>query len=169
MKLYITSGTQAYLNKLITEHPNEELVLMQNEDQYILVHQTLATTIFKEPRRYEVIAALGNIPETGFVIFHYIPVTDEGRPLFEYHFKNQAITLEHEPNLAAIRVLRPLGSDTFLIITVWKQKTAYEDWKPAKAFEEVYSKKDTGKWGRKLPKIFPRPSYMKRYTIATDD
>jgi len=169
MKLYITSGTQSLLTKMMEEHQDEELILMQNEDQYILIHQSEGDTFFKEPRKYEIIIGMEKLPRRGFAAFHYIPVTDEGRPLFEYHFKNQAILMKKEPDLAAIRVLRPLASDTYLILTVWKHETSNKNWKPAKSFEEVYSKKDSGKGNQKLPKIFPRPSFITRYTIVNDD
>ncbi|KAA9031688.1 antibiotic biosynthesis monooxygenase family protein [Niallia endozanthoxylica] len=169
MKLYITSGTQSFLTKMMEEHQNKELILMQNEDQFILIHQSEEDTFFKEPRKYEVITGFGKFPKKGFAAFHYIPVTDEGRPLFEYHFKNQAVLMQKEPNLTAIRVLRPLASDTYLILTVWEHETSYKNWKPAKSFEEAYSKTNTGKGNQKLPKVFPRPSFITRYTIVNND
>ena len=169
LKFYITGGTQSFLMKLIEKHQDEGLVLMQNEDQFILIHQSEGDSFFKTPRKYEVIASHGKFPETGFAAFHHIPVSDEGRPLFEYHFKNQASLLEKEHDLMAIRVLRPLSSDTYLIITIWKHELSYKNWKPAKSFEEAYTKTDAGIEAKALPKVFPRPSFLKRYTIVKAD
>ncbi|WP_338451370.1 antibiotic biosynthesis monooxygenase [Niallia oryzisoli] len=169
MKMYITSGTLPYLKKLMTEHKDEQLVLMQKEDQFLLIHQTNGVSFFKEPRNYEIIADFGHFPESGFAVFHHIPVTDEGRPLFEYHFKNQAALINKVPDLTAIRVLRPLKSDTYLIFTVWKFESSYHLWKPTESFEEVYSKSAAENPSKKLPKVFPRSSFITKYTIVNED
>jgi heme-degrading monooxygenase HmoA len=122
----MTSGTYDYLKKIEDKHPNETMVTMQNPDTAVLIHETSAGTLFKEPRSYEVIDSSGSFDHAGFAVLNNIPVTDEGRPLFEHRFKNRAGLIENEPGFAAIRVLRPLESNTYIILTRGKMRNSLE-------------------------------------------
>src|SRR3954471_10937418 len=104
MRIFFTNGTHEYLKKMVKEHEGETLILMQNEHASLLIHETVGESLFKEPRKYEVVDASGQLTDTGFAVFNHIPVTDEGRPLFEYRFKNQGDLMETQPGFIAIRV-----------------------------------------------------------------
>ena len=56
----------------------------------LLLHETAGKTVFQTPRRYEVIGSSGTLQENGYFVFNNIPVTDEGRPIFEHRFKERA-------------------------------------------------------------------------------
>ncbi len=138
MNVYVTAGTFEYLIKLALKYPQETMVPLVNENGALLLHETNEATIFKEPRRYEVLDSVGNFPIKGLVVMNNIPVTDEGRPLFEYQFKNRTGKIENVPGFMAIRVLRPLSSNTYVILTVWENETAYQQWKTSNAFFEAH-------------------------------
>ena len=169
MKMFFTNGTREYLKKIAEQHEEETLVLMQNENTCLLVHETEGNSLFKEPRKYEVIDASGQLTDMGFAVFNHIPVTDEGRPLFEYRFKNRDRLIEKEPGFIAIRVLRPFSSDTYIIFTLWKNESSFKNWQTSKSFEEVHSKTDVEKGTKKVPKIFPRPSFVTKYSIVIEE
>jgi heme-degrading monooxygenase HmoA len=169
MKLYMTSGTYDYLKKIEDKNPNETMVTMQNPDTAVLIHETSAGTLFKEPRSYEVIDSSGSFDHAGFAVLNNIPVTDEGRPLFEHRFKNRAGLIENEPGFAAIRVLRPLESNTYIILTLWKDEKFFRDWQSSKAYEKAHENRGTESGIDKQPQIFSSPSYVTKYYIPEED
>ncbi|WP_428912645.1 antibiotic biosynthesis monooxygenase family protein [Niallia sp. Krafla_26] len=164
MNMYFTGGTEDYLKKIIEKHRNETLLLMQNEDIFLLAHETEGSSVFNEPKKYEIIDSSGSLTATtGFAGCNHIPVSDEGRPLFEYRFKNRARSIEKEPGFIAIRVLRPLRYDTYMVFTLWKDEKAYHQWKKSKSFSEAHAKGEFDK--KQNPIIFPRPSFVTNYKI----
>lgn len=167
MNLYITSGTYEYLKALKEKYPSENMILMQNPENFLLIHETEGLSIFKEPRKYEAIDSSGTMNHAGFAVLNHIPVTDEGRPVFEYRFKNRSRTIENQPGFAAIRVLRPLSSNTYIILTLWENEQGFERWQKSKAFEKAHDKKETDA-GVDKQKIFSGPSYITKYVIPKE-
>lgn len=167
MNLYIASGTINYLQHIKEQHPSEFMVLMNNNDSAILVHETEGESIFNQPREYEVIDSTGSMNHAGFAVLNNIPVTDEGRPLFEDRFLNRPRLIENEPGFAAVRVLRPVSSNTYVILTLWENEEAFIKWKDSKAYEHAHKKRgteagiDTAK-----PAIFESSSYVSQYYIG---
>ncbi|MBM4764175.1 antibiotic biosynthesis monooxygenase [Bacillus sp. B15-48] len=166
MNFYITSGTLEFLKKLMTKHPQEKILLMGDDDSAVLFHETSGKTIFNQPRKYEVINSVGSFDKAGYAVLNHIPVTDEGRPLFEYQFKNRQGKIEHQPGFAAIRVLRPLVSNTYVILTLWENEAAFSKWKETDAFQMAHKKQKTG---AQPPNIFAGPSYITTYSIAEEE
>ena len=94
MNVYMTTGTYTFLKTIKEKHANEIIFLMQNGQTALLLHETSGKTVFASPRRYEVVDGKGTIQNKGFVVMNHIPVTEEGRPLIEYRFKNQVGVIE---------------------------------------------------------------------------
>jgi heme-degrading monooxygenase HmoA len=162
MNVYITVGTFGYLKTIKEKNPQEKIVIMENDDSALLLHETEGETVFKEPRRYEVIDASGDIGTEGYVVLNNIPVTDEGRPIFEYRFKNRSKQIENEPGFQAIRVLRPLSSNTYIVLTVWENETAFSNWKNSSSFQVAHKKQEET---QPKAQIFASPSYTTKYTL----
>lgn len=163
--MYFTGGTEDYLKKFFADNPQETFALMHSDDVFMLAHETEGSSLFNEPKKYEVIDASGTLHvPSGFVVCNHIPVSDEGRPLFEYRFKNRARLIEKEPGFLAIRVLRPLRYDTYMILTIWTGEAAYNQWKKSKSYSDAHSKGEFG-----APNMFPRPSFATRYKIYEED
>jgi heme oxygenase (mycobilin-producing) len=160
MKIYITTGTLDYLMKLKNDYPTEKMLLLEGEDYAVLLHETAGEPLFNEPRKYDVLDSTGDFGGK-FAVFNNIPVTEEGRPIFEYRFSQRARLIEKEPGFVAIRVLRPLSNDTYIIMTLWESEKHFKGWQQSKAHqkrgkqEEIIQQKT----------IFPRPSYVTTYII----
>ncbi|GLB58814.1 antibiotic biosynthesis monooxygenase family protein [Cytobacillus sp. NCCP-133] len=169
MKIYMTIGTYDYLKKIEEKHPNENIITMQNPGNALLIHETSGDTIFKEPRSYEVIDSSGSFDQARFAVLNNIPVTDEGRPLFEHRFKNRAGLIENEPGFAAIRVLRPIESNTYIILTLWQNEKSFRDWQDSYAYEKAHEKRGTESGIDRQPQIFSSPSYVTKYYIPEDE
>jgi heme oxygenase (mycobilin-producing) len=168
LNLYITAGTYEYLKALKEKHSSENMILMQNPENSLLLHETEGKSVFKEPRKYEIIDSSGTFENAGFAVLNHIPVTDEGRPVFEYRFKNRSRSIENQPGFAAIRVLRPLSSNTYIILTLWENEQGFERWQKSKAFEKAHEKKETDV-GVDKQKIFSGPSYITKYVIPKEE
>lgn len=166
MNVYITSGTSDYLQKIVEENQDQTFLMMKDqEEQTLLLHETNSESIFNEAREYEVIDQTGDLAGAGYAVLNNIPVTDEGRPLFEYRFKNRARMVESEPGFAAIRVLRPLNSDTYIILTLWNSEKDFLNWQTSKAYDHAHKKRGTSEGIDQQP-IFPRPSYATKFNIV---
>lgn len=168
MNVFITSGTYDFLKTIQQKHSSESMILMDSPRGAALVHETSGKTVFSSPRRYEVVDASGQIVNHGYVVLNNIPVTDEGRPLFEHRFKNRAGAIENEPGFVSIRVLRPLDSDTYVIFTQWKDAKAFENWKSSQAYSEAHKKRGTEEGLDKKPQIFSGASYVTTFTVPTE-
>lgn len=166
MNIFIASGTFNYLNSLKEKHPEETLILMQNIDTSLLLHETNNKSFFKQPRKYEIIHKSGAFEDASFAVMNHIAVSDEGRPVFEYRVKHGPHVMNQEPGFKALRVLRPLTSDTYVILTLWQDEKSYKRWYESKAtnknediIKEINATKD----------IFPRPSYVTKFIIANKE
>jgi heme oxygenase (mycobilin-producing) len=165
MNMYITTGTWDYLKRIESKFPEEMMVIMVNENGALLVHETNGPSVFKEPRKYEVIDSAGQITKNGFAVLNHIPVTEEGRPLFEYEMKGKASIVKKESGFIAIRILRPLSSRTFIILTIWESEIDFQKWQNSKSFLNVHIKNGSIKGIDLQPKIFTSGSYVSIYTI----
>ncbi|WP_456275968.1 antibiotic biosynthesis monooxygenase family protein [Bacillus sp. AK128] len=164
-KIYITGGTTDFLQKIVEENKSQDfLVLQDNDDQSLLIHESTGEGVFQEGREYEIIDETGELRKTGYAVLNNIPVTDEGRPLFEYRFKNRARMVEDEQGFIAIRVLRPLNSDTYIILTQWETEKDFTNWQTSKAYDHAHKKRGTSEGVDQQP-IFPRPSYATKYNV----
>jgi heme-degrading monooxygenase HmoA len=164
MYIYITAGTFEFLKKIETKYLNETMVTMVNENGALILHETMNGTIFKEPRRYEVLETVGEIRREGFVVMNNIPVTVEGRPLFEHQFKSQPRKLVNKQGFMAKRVLRPLSSNTYILLTVWEKEIYYQKSQNSDSFFDA--PKNTVSGMDQGPKIFASASYVSSYTIT---
>lgn len=167
MNFYITFGTADYLAKTASEIQNEKMLLMQNEDKAILLHESDAPSLFKEPKKYEVLDGVGDFQKGSYAVLNNIPVTDEGKPLFEQRFKERARMIEGERGFVAIRVLRPVNDDTYVILTLWEDEASFKNWQQSKSYEQAHKKRGTSEGVDQKP-IFPRPSYVTTYYAVTE-
>ena len=165
MKVYITTGTHEFLKKIMEKHSQEKMILMQGKDA-MLLHETNDESVFESPRKYEIVDGSGELEDNGYVVFNNIPVTDEGRPLFEYRFKNRAGLIEEVSGFTAIRVLRPLDSDTYVIMTQWDNEKSFEGWQESKQYQKAHEKRGTEEGIDNKKDIFPRASYVSEYHVT---
>jgi heme oxygenase (mycobilin-producing) len=166
MNIYMTTGTYDFLKIQKEKHPDEKMFLMQNAENALLLHETSGKTIFNSPRKFEVIDSSGEIQKDGFVVINNIPVTDEGRPVFEFRFKNRVGMIEKEPGFIAIRVLRPTNSDTYVIFTEWESQSAFNNWQSSSSFQQAH-KKPADEAVDTTKKIFSGSSYVTQYSLTS--
>lgn len=167
----MTNGTFDYLKRIQEKHPQEHsLLLMRNADSALLLHETNSSTIFKEPRRFEVIISKGELrTDDGFIVMNHIPTTDEGRPLLEHRFKSRDQLVEQQHGFVAIRMLRPLKNNTYVILTMWEDEQSFRLWQQSTAFQKAHKQKETDKNTSVHSDIFAGPTYIATYVIQIDE
>ena len=167
MNVFITSGTYNFMKAKKDKHPNETMLIMQNPDTTVLLHETEGKSLFASPRKYEVVDGKGELShDEGYVVMNNIPVSEEVRPVFEHRFKNRAGFIENEPGFLALRVLRPKNSDTYVILTIWKKQTDFSNWKKSSSFQLAHDKnKASSDISKPTQKIFSGEAYVTEYTL----
>lgn len=166
MNVFITTGTYDYLKKIYEEHKEENVILMQNEDSALLYHETEGQTFFNQPRSYEIVDGKGDIQNGQFIVMNNIPVTEEGRPIFEYRFKNRSALIDNMQGFKGIRILRPKSSDTYIVLTSWENEESFENWQNSLSFEKAHA--NASQDSTKGPNIFARPSYVTKFFISKE-
>lgn len=164
MKVFITSGTIDFLKKLKAKHPG--IKLMSEQDGGIAYFEG-EKNIFQTGRTYEVVDASADLKETGFVVMNNIPVTDEGRPIFEDRFKNRAGAIEDTPGFQAIRILRPTQGNTYIVFTQWQDEASFEAWKESQAFKHAH--KNSGPQNKEKPPFIAGESYLTKCYMIEDE
>ncbi|NRG44080.1 antibiotic biosynthesis monooxygenase family protein [Bacillus sp. CRN 9] len=162
MNFYITSGTKSFLSMIKKKHNKEEMTFMQNSQHSLLVHETAKKSKFQQPRSYKIIDQYGQLSDGSFASLNYIPVTDEGKPIFIYTYKNLSEKLDKAAGLQAVRVLEPFKSNTFVVLTVWKNETYYKDWEATDSFKNLKPTNNN-------QQILADPAYSAHYYIQNDE
>ncbi|MFD1017774.1 antibiotic biosynthesis monooxygenase family protein [Thalassobacillus hwangdonensis] len=160
MKVSMTNGTLNYLAKLENKHPEATIFLMQSEDK-TLAYTEGEAQVFEEGRDYEVVDAVGDVKKDGFVVMNNIPVRDEGRPVFEDRFKNRAGGVEKMDGFQAIRILRPVSGNTYIVFTQWRNEQSFENWKNSQSFENAH--KNSGPQHKEKPSFIDGNAYITKY------
>jgi heme-degrading monooxygenase HmoA len=163
MNVYITSGTLDFLHKMKEKHSDVNILLMQNQDRTLAYYESNSPSLFQTARSYEIIEQKGELEENGYVVLNNIPVTNEGRPIFEDQFKKRATSIEQIAGFQALRVLRPARGNTYGVFVQWQDEKSYINWKNSDHFKQSHSSKD----GKERPPYFAGPSYAESYYMVT--
>jgi heme-degrading monooxygenase HmoA len=162
MNTYITYGTTDYLSSYQEKY--DQALLLEGDSNSCLVYETDGENPFQEKHEYEVINQRGTLSGAGFVVMNHIPVTEDGRSLFEERFQNRAGLVENEAGFKGIRVLRPLHQDPYIVMTLWESHGDYINWQQSKAYEEAHKNRGTSKG---LPEtLFSGKSFVKEYSVV---
>ncbi|WP_301108005.1 antibiotic biosynthesis monooxygenase [Sporosarcina sp.] len=159
MKLFKWTGPLEEAGNL----PEESRALLLNNDEEVLVLQEAESTNLEDAVAYEILDQSGDLPSGRFAVLNNIPVAEDGREIFEQRFTNRARLIEAEPGFVAIRVLRPVNSDTYVILTMWEDEESFITWQSSQAYGKAHAKRGTEDGVDQRPNIFPRPSFVTKY------
>ncbi|TKI44347.1 antibiotic biosynthesis monooxygenase [Lysinibacillus sphaericus] len=168
MYIYLTSGTGEFMEQVKNKYPDEHMILLHGEGNSVLIHETEGKSVFATPRKFEVLDSVNELEERGFFVFNNIPVTDEGRPVFEHRFLNRARAIEDEPGFVAFRLLRPLNGDTYIVMTQWNGPHSFEAWKSSQAYKTAHAQREEPT-GVRQQNIFSAASYVSTYSVAPQE
>ncbi|WP_035512599.1 antibiotic biosynthesis monooxygenase family protein [Halalkalibacillus halophilus] len=164
-QFWITSGTYDYLKSLKAK--DNSVVVMEGEETAVAFKEGQEEAPFEEARHYEIVDEVGNLSDEGYVVLNNIPVTSEGRPLFEERFKDRAGTIENEEGFLAIRILRPTRNNTYVVFTEWDSEASFKKWRESQAFEKAHQK--SGPDSGEKPSFIDGPSYLTKLQSRNEE
>ncbi|MFS0782963.1 antibiotic biosynthesis monooxygenase family protein [Bacillus sp. 1P06AnD] len=168
MKMYITSGTFDYLRTIMKKNENQHLLLLQGGSSAVLLQESEGKSIFKEPRKYEIIDAFEELQPNGFIAMNNIPVIEEDRTLFEHNSKERLQKARHQEGFLSGRLLQPLGSEIYIILTQWQDESAFNAWQSNEKFFEE-SQHETPSALVNPQSLFTGKATLNKYYVTFDD
>ncbi|MFC5541820.1 MAG: antibiotic biosynthesis monooxygenase [Bacilli bacterium] len=163
MNFYMTTGTPTFMEKLHKKYEHEKMLILYGANQTLLLHETAGKTVFQTPRKYEVVDGMNELQQAGYFTFYHIPVSDEGRPVFEKNIVQRLKGMKDQTGLTAMRLLRPKKSETYIILLQWKDKRSYDIWKK---YDPIAQELENFSVGVKKDNIFNAATYISTYSGA---
>ncbi|WP_117170912.1 antibiotic biosynthesis monooxygenase family protein [Paraliobacillus sediminis] len=157
-----------FLENKINEETDANFFELKEHDKslYLIETETLIEDLGENDKTCHVLDLEGDLKGDTYAVCNNIPVREEGKAEFEERFQNRARKVEGEVGFVAIRVCRPLDSDTYVILTLWETEADFENWKQSQAYNHAHKKRGTEKGiDKQKPQIFPRPSYVETYLV----
>ncbi|MCE4050386.1 MULTISPECIES: antibiotic biosynthesis monooxygenase family protein [Bacillaceae] len=167
MNIYLASGTYDFLvKKYAAKIDQQSLIAMQvlGSDSALLVHETLSSSIFAAPRKYETAGSNGDFSGKRFAVMNHIPVTDEHKPLFEQNMKRSLEQMGQQ--ISAYRLLRPVKGDTYIILSLWAERRDFIVWKQKHQNPDSPITGDPTNGGILQHTMFNGKAYLLELTIA---
>lgn len=118
-----------------------------------------------EAKGYEIIDESGTLQQAGVIVLNNIPISKEGQAAFEERFLGRARAIEKTPGFVAIRVLRPLDDETYVVLTQWESEQAFRDWQQSSAYEKAHKKRNTSEGLDQRPGVLSNKPYHKVYGV----
>ncbi|QDP42108.1 antibiotic biosynthesis monooxygenase family protein [Radiobacillus deserti] len=165
MYAFMTNGTVDFLEKYKQKQTDKHILLMQGNGNTVAYYEGTEKKMFEVPRKYDVVLSTGSLQDHGFVVMNNIPVTDEGKPLFEDQFRNRASYIEAEPGFLAFRLLRPHSGNTYIVMVQWTSESDYERWKNSDSFKKSHQKTAGA---QQTPAFFSGAPYIGTYYMIDD-
>ena len=169
MNIFLTSGTMGFMETVRKRYATEHMIVMHGSSNTLLLHETEGKSVFQTPRRYEVINNLGTLTENGFFVFNHVPISEEGRPIFEHRFQSRIQDISGEPGFVAHRLLRPLNSETYIILTQWTSKVFLNLWLDSPAYKKLHESIEHEAGLDKMQHIFLSAPYVTTYKTKTEE
>lgn len=160
----MTNGTYHFLKTLIDKHPHIHFHFMNNASGSLAYYEGQGKSIFSAGREYDIVIQSGQLLEKGFVVMNNIPVTEEGMPVFENHFKERQGKVDQMPGFQAFRLLRPTSGNVYVVLTQWASKKDYDLWKDSDAFNEAHQQQIV-----KPPAYFASKPFVTTYMMIHDE
>ncbi|WP_096270339.1 antibiotic biosynthesis monooxygenase family protein [Paucisalibacillus globulus] len=162
MNAYMTNGTIDFLMKLSDKYPAITFHFMSGPSNDVAYYEGTNQKVFQSGRDYEVLIQAGEIQEEGYVVMNNIPVTDEGRPIFEDNFKKRKGDVDGQTGFQAFRLLKPLKGNTYVVFTQWDSVNSYEQWKTSESFQKAHT-------GTKPPAYFADRPFVNTYNMIESE
>ncbi|WP_153732431.1 antibiotic biosynthesis monooxygenase family protein [Sporosarcina obsidiansis] len=168
MNIFMTTGTIDFMEKIKEKHSDEPIILMNGGGHTLLLHETNGKSVFQTPRKYEIAGSVGVLAENGYFAMNNIAVTDEGKPIFEHQYKMMGERLTDLPGFIAFRLLRPIGSDTYVVLTEWTEERLYKLWYESPGYK-LSNPNDFKDQGGATLHIFTSAPYTATYKTPTEE
>jgi heme oxygenase (mycobilin-producing) len=168
MYVFMTNGTFDFLQSIKNKYRRESMILIGVDDDALLLHETDGKAVFIVPQSYEVLGSVGDYSNAGVAVLNYVPVSEADYPLFEHRLNGWERLFEGHSGFAGGRFLRPLSSDTYVILTLWESEAGFEGWKQSDKYGEFNRIVEDGNDAGSPVSLFSGSAYTKKYLIVED-
>src|SRR5690625_4211973 len=135
MRAFMTTGTTAFLKQLTNDRKENTFYFMKSGMATLVYYEAnKKKSIFVSGKTYEVLQQFGTINKTGFVVMNHIPIMEEEMSVFADRTKKQLEQKKHMHGIQAVRLLKEIKSNQFIIFTQWDNEKNYKEWQ--KTLEE---------------------------------
>ncbi|WP_445486587.1 antibiotic biosynthesis monooxygenase family protein [Niallia sp. 03133] len=170
MQIFIANGTYEFLEKKYAKYfSTENMILMQSttQDQATLVHETDGKSLFQAPRKFDILHSFGQLDNKGYVVLNHFSLEDISKPIFE-HKTVQKLEKSSKP-FTAVRLLRSIKGDTYLVLSLWKDSNSFKQWENS-AFGPTFpiNAATPDDWKVKENNLFYSKSYVTYHVIPEE-
>jgi heme-degrading monooxygenase HmoA len=78
------------------------------------------------------------------IVMNRIPVAKGREQDFEKTFTDRDRAVDRSPGFIDMQVLRPCEGNTYVVLTRWKSREAFQDWTQSQAFISAHRKQSPG-------------------------
>lgn len=161
----ITSGTFHFLQKIADKHPRYQFYFMKNPQATVVYYEhDKKKSVFVSGRTHAILHASGEILPKGLITMEHIPVTDDGEKIFEERFQQQSSFLAKRFGVQAIRLLKQVRKQEFIILTQWQSAKELKIWQDSPYFEKYDMKKST-----RFSAYFADRPFTNEYTMIEEE
>lgn len=165
MFMFMTTGTVHFLKKLTAAHPTINFYFMKSgASTLVLYESTKKKGVFVSGQTFHILRSHESINKKGFVTMDFIPVMEDTMPVFEERTITMLPKLEKSKGLIALRFLKQLKSNQYVILYQWQSERHYVDWKNS----SDHDKTNILQLAR-LPAYFAERPFTQTYTMLKED
>lgn len=144
MRAHMTNGTWDFLERILKKRKINHYLLAHSEtsSNTLAYYETFSRSRspFAAGRSYEILIKSGTFEEEGYIVMNNIPLTEDGKPVFENRIKNKQPHLDTFYGYIAYRVLKPLKGNRYVILTQWESQEDYENWEERDGYRSFFDK-----------------------------
>lgn len=132
-----TSGTYHFLEQLTKKHLDKyNFYFMKNNRTTIVYYEhKRKKSIFVSGKTFSILKTYETIQPKGFVTMEHVPISGDGVSFFEGRAKKIFLDLTERRGVVAMRLLKQLKKNEFVIMTQWKSERDEQFWRNSPAYE----------------------------------
>lgn len=165
MFMFMTTGTFHFLKTVTDKHPKIHFHFMKSGASTLVLYESKKKkSVFVSGRSYEVLHINGDINKKGFVTTEVIPVMEDSMPVFEERTLKLMPKFKSINGLVALRFLKQLKSNQYVIFQQWESEQYYFEWKNSLQYKDT----DVLSLAR-LPAYFAERPFTNSYTMLKEE
>jgi|SRR5699024_3895774 len=166
MRAYMTSGTLDFLEKIAAKQSHLSFFYMTRASSTLAYYEDSenSKSVFAAGRAFDIMISKGEVLEEGYVVMNHIPITEEGKPVFENRLKQREEPIGLLKGLQAFRLLKPMKGNIYIIFSQWTSKDDYDDWKQTEDYKTSLENHAV-----KPPAYFASRPFINTYQMYIED
>lgn len=136
MQAFSTFGTDAVIQNIMDAHQDIPFHLFSTGHELLLYYEGAYPEVFNGGQTYEVKGHVGPIPAKGFIVIQHFSILEDHYTIFEKHAKRDIEPIQQMNGFLASRILQRTHERGYVIMTIWKDASAYQNGLTSKKLTE---------------------------------